>query len=60
MTEARTMTMKIATVGKGGSGKTTIAGVLSRIFAKRDFEATYRLPASNCAWRSSVNSGGPW
>lgn len=28
--------MKIATVGKGGSGKTTIAGVLTRIFAKRD------------------------
>lgn len=25
--------MKIATVGKGGSGKTTIAGVLARIFA---------------------------
>ncbi len=28
--------MKIATVGKGGSGKTTIAGVLTRIFARRD------------------------
>jgi CO dehydrogenase maturation factor len=28
--------MKIATVGKGGSGKTTIAGVLARIFAGRD------------------------
>jgi CO dehydrogenase maturation factor len=28
--------MKIATVGKGGSGKTTIAGVLARIFAERD------------------------
>ncbi len=27
--------MKIATVGKGGSGKTTIAGTLARIFAKR-------------------------
>lgn len=26
--------MKIATVGKGGSGKTTIAGTLSRIFAE--------------------------
>jgi CO dehydrogenase maturation factor len=25
--------MKIATVGKGGSGKTTIAGTLARIFA---------------------------
>ncbi len=25
--------MKIATVGKGGSGKTTIAGTLTRIFA---------------------------
>ena len=28
--------MKIATVGKGGSGKTTIAGVLARIFAGKD------------------------
>ncbi len=28
--------MKIATVGKGGSGKTTIAGVLARVFAERD------------------------
>ena len=28
--------MKIATVGKGGSGKTTIAGVLARIFADED------------------------
>lgn len=28
--------MKIATVGKGGSGKTTIAGVLARIFADKD------------------------
>ncbi|MBA3670043.1 MAG: AAA family ATPase [Sphingomonas sp.] len=28
--------MKIATVGKGGSGKTTIAGILARIFAERD------------------------
>ena len=28
--------MKIATVGKGGSGKTTIAGVLARIFASRN------------------------
>lgn len=28
--------MKIATVGKGGSGKTTVAGVLARIFADRD------------------------
>jgi CO dehydrogenase maturation factor len=28
--------MKIATVGKGGSGKTTIAGILARIFAGRD------------------------
>ena len=27
--------MKIATVGKGGSGKTTIAGTLARIFANR-------------------------
>ena len=27
--------MKIATVGKGGSGKTTIAGTLSRILARR-------------------------
>ncbi len=27
--------MKIATVGKGGSGKTTIAGVLARVFASR-------------------------
>jgi CO dehydrogenase maturation factor len=27
--------MKIATVGKGGSGKTTIAGTLARIFADR-------------------------
>lgn len=27
--------MKIATVGKGGSGKTTIAGTLARIFAER-------------------------
>ena len=27
--------MEIATVGKGGSGKTTIAGVLTRIFAGR-------------------------
>ena len=28
--------MKIATVGKGGSGKTTVAGVLARVFADRD------------------------
>jgi len=28
--------MKIATVGKGGSGKTTIAGVLARVFAGRN------------------------
>lgn len=28
--------MKIATVGKGGSGKTTVAGVLARVFASRD------------------------
>jgi len=28
--------MKIATVGKGGSGKTTIAGILARIFASHD------------------------
>ena len=28
--------MKIATVGKGGSGKTTIAGVLARVFASRE------------------------
>ncbi|GAC1340018.1 MAG: carbon monoxide dehydrogenase accessory protein CooC [Acetobacteraceae bacterium] len=28
--------MKIATVGKGGSGKTTIAGLLARILAGRD------------------------
>lgn len=28
--------MKIATVGKGGSGKTTVAGVLARIFAAKD------------------------
>lgn len=28
--------MKIATVGKGGSGKTTVAGVLARVFAGRD------------------------
>ncbi|MBA3325842.1 MAG: AAA family ATPase [Rhodobacteraceae bacterium] len=27
--------MKIATVGKGGSGKTTVAGTLARIFAER-------------------------
>jgi|SRR6056300_999279 CO dehydrogenase maturation factor len=27
--------MKLATVGKGGSGKTTIAGTLTRIFAER-------------------------
>ncbi len=27
--------MKLATVGKGGSGKTTIAGTLSRIFAEK-------------------------
>lgn len=28
--------MKIATVGKGGSGKTTIAGILARVFASRE------------------------
>lgn len=28
--------MKIATVGKGGSGKTTIAGTLARVFAEKD------------------------
>jgi CO dehydrogenase maturation factor len=28
--------MKIATVGKGGSGKTTIAGTLSRLLAQGD------------------------
>ena len=27
------ISLKIATVGKGGSGKTTIAGTLTRIFA---------------------------
>ena len=26
--------MKLATVGKGGSGKTTVAGTLARIFAE--------------------------
>ena len=30
--------MKIATVGKGGAGKTTIAGTLSRILARRQGE----------------------
>jgi len=28
--------MKIATVGKGGSGKTTIAGLLARVLASRN------------------------
>ncbi len=37
----REYAMKIATVGKGGSGKTTIAGTLARIFA----EGGYRVLA---------------
>ena len=28
--------MRIATVGKGGAGKTTIAGTLARILAKKE------------------------
>ncbi|MEP6476453.1 MAG: AAA family ATPase [Actinomycetota bacterium] len=30
--------MKIAIAGKGGSGKTTLAGTLSRLLARRGFE----------------------
>lgn len=40
--------MKIAVAGKGGAGKTTIAGTLARIFARRGYETLAIDADLNC------------
>jgi len=40
--------MKIAVAGKGGSGKTTIAGTLARLFARRGYETLAIDADLNC------------